>query len=146
MFPVDWRSVRTSVRLETVMTVGIFSCQQSLLLQLSLLRPAHKLLSDWLRLAWGGVERGGRLYLYFIMFGNLKMKHQSLWWLLAVPQLKLKHAPFLPAVAGLEGRRNGHRSLENFLPTSPHAGETCFVIRAVRLISSISVSPHVYPW
>ena len=66
------------MRLETMMTIGIFSCQQSLILQLFLLRSAHKLLSD-LGLGWlGGPGGGGRFYLYFIMFGNLKMKHQSL--------------------------------------------------------------------
>lgn len=41
------------------MTIGIFSCQQSLILQLFLLRSAHKLLSD-LGLGWlGGPGAGG---------------------------------------------------------------------------------------
>lgn len=48
------------MHLETMMTIGIFSCQQSLILQLFLLRSAHKLLSD-LGLGWLGGRGEGEV-------------------------------------------------------------------------------------
>lgn len=127
--------------LGTVMTTGIFSCQQSLFLQLFLPRSTCNLLSD-LGFGWPG-----RVEVLPFLYG-LRTEDEAPFVVMALSCPPCPSPGMVCPYQQWWGWREGGVDVVEvltILASLPHAGEPCFVIRAVRLISLHSSSPRVCP-